>query len=341
MKLFQSIGILTLLSGVLLQPLAYGHGGDGLQSLLGIFYGTEIAKEGQKNCSIRSDDGSILGYINNFFCIFEKKFGITGPTGEAGITNTLTLSSGSKVQVHVQVTGSSGGGAVLANGTTYDFEGKIWACLISSTATCASADQFVRMFYIAWSYKPNRTVNKGFMIHQFGVTTGSVGGAMKIEYDLGTSSAQQVLHALVYDHHDTSNIVRFRADSSKVGSVLSLTLMSKNESTSQATRVAAKVDFAAESGALYVESNVFGGQGVETLNSTASGDTGATPYCFTRAKSSDGVDYTYTLTTTASCTVPAFPAETMNQLAAETDTTVVTPTTGSEWNGMAARPSSV
>ncbi len=121
----------------------------------------------------------LLGIVNGFFCHMEKDMGITG-LGK--VTKTFGTTS-----VRAEVTA---GGSVTLGGitTAYDYTANVWVC----NSACTTASAYVQAFHIVFSYKPDGTINKGFLIHRPGVfdNTGSANG-MQIQYDIGSATANQ------------------------------------------------------------------------------------------------------------------------------------------------------
>lgn len=144
-------------------------------------------------------DGSLLNIVNNFFCHMEKDMGIKGV---GSVTKTFAPPGQSGMTVRAEIAQT----AVTINSVSYDYQGKVWVC----SASCTSAANFNRAFYIAFSYNTGSGINKGYVLTSPGSFNSSQSGsAMEIEYDIGSGTVTQSVKAkAVFVHSSATHKMR-------------------------------------------------------------------------------------------------------------------------------------
>lgn len=324
-----TFGIIMTVLNLVVADIARADGQDGYGNIFNHFFGEAKTRENQSNCEeLDGPKQGIIGIVNSFFCHMEKDMGITGPTD--GVTKPF-----GKMIVRAAIKENIGG--IVANGDTYDYEGLVWTCNLSEKVTCTNPVEFGRAFYIAWSFNEDQTINRGHVIVDPGTfeDQGSGKSAIKITYDLGLASPARKISArvLLPYHTGPGGTLGFnmRAEAKLVNNLITVAVVESESAT--ANRFAGQIDEITGIGAAYFESDNATGPGTGKLQRTLKNDDQSSKSVCVK-RESYGTDYIYNQTGELGCQVPAFPDESVDDVAAYTAALLL-----GDWNKMLANPS--
>ncbi|MBI2605677.1 MAG: hypothetical protein HYW49_06315 [Deltaproteobacteria bacterium] len=335
-----------LCSSILLAPAQAlaGNAYDGFAQIYNVFFGSQSARDQALTCDVDLNTGGILTKVNAFFCHLEKDMGITSSNVE--VTKTF-----GNLVVHAKVDGAEGGAAYAVDGVNYDYQAQVWVCLLSQAA-CSATTDFNRAIYIAYSYKADKTVNKGHMLMSTRAFHGESTSGMMLKYDVGDNTATKTVEFKLR-HTEDGDTIKIAAKGTKTSAQTQVAMVIHSAlSASYGFRFASTVDETNNIGAVYYEAppTVCTGTGCGSLSMTNAGDTQAVSSgaCFTRARTA--TDWAYTPAAADVCSglsFPAFPNQSVNTVSGFTITAtdaagVLVPAPGGTiFNGMATNPSAL
>ncbi len=297
MKTLLKLSLITTLG---LGQLAYAQhsthpAGQKIQAIMG----TQDAIDATPRCDVDlmgGDAGGSLAAINMVPCLLNLQAGVTGPTGAAGVTKTLTF-DGYSFKAHIVVLDTP----VTVDGKTYDYEAKIWTC----DTNCNATTDFFPAIWMAFSANATKSVNKGVLVNNFDADTGNFIGASFIRWDTGSATT-------------TRNIESVQGECRSDGSFDSRFMKYTREVSTGITKYAMREgDNTAEAYTLLIELNTK--TNIGSVNENGSGadpfERKAATLVFDGANRSD---YTYTATgtyTPSFLTLPTFNANSFTAVA--------------------------
>lgn len=295
MRTSKLLSIAFLSSLTLLPGNARAADSDGFGQVFNMFWGTESVRQNMKNCVFTDGDQNqgIIGGVNSFFCHLDKDMGITAATGAAGITKSF-----GSMSVHAVVLGAAGG----ASYGGYDYQAQVWFCKQTASVTCKNASDFNKAIYVQFSYKSDKTVNKGTMLQDSGVMSGQASGVpVLISWDVGTASTSRSVTVKVANFNSGMKLSGLSTISGTV-----VTAAMEMVSASAGMRFAAAFDTSTNQVAASFSST--------TTSNTTKNDTitftGAN--CFNRTSASG--DWTYTPASNCNLSGVTMPSESISDM---------------------------
>ena len=321
-----------------LPSLAFADASQGFGSVFNMFFGTQSDETSTASCNEPTDGNQgLLGTVNMVFCHLENDMGIK-TIGKA--TKQFTQ-NGQTIAVKCDVEAATSG--------SYANTASCWVCAASGCSTSSADSSFVALMNLSWTYTKG-SVNKGQLLMDNGAFQGTSGQTgMDITWDLSSSPASPCTGgnqcvtgkaifsgsngsggtasfpmALAAQKNASTNV---RSAQMVMGASIMQMVLNMSENTSSNDVL---VNF--EQASVPSCSN-----GMDAIQSGTTADSSCTQ-CFTRTASS--TDFTYATASASTCTslsLSALPDSAAN-VGSYTFATVMTPSGGSEWNGMAANP---
>ena len=250
------------------QSNAHAAANDGIsffEMLFGGPSGRHAAKNHDGTTSGESCDGydGILGMVNGFFCHMEKDMGITSIGSK-----TLTFQSNG---VHASITEASNTITIGSRTITTTHLGQVWIC----SASCSSASNFSRMYYIAFRYSGSGAVNQGYVVAEPGVMGGESGSAMSLLYDVGTSTTTKYVDVQAR-FTNNSTTFKMRAVGEVTAGVMNVNFAAHNGTNGFRFAGATDQSASPQYFKMYYE-NGTNGSGTDVVNTASTGSGTLTP----------------------------------------------------------------
>ena len=289
-----------------------------------------------ENCSAY---GGVVGAVDTFFCHMEQDMGITGPGAATKIYGNI--------EVHAEIVKTT----TTIGATTYDYQGEVWVC-DTSTSDCTQTANYSRAYYIAYNFDQTSGVNQGFMLTDPGAVSGSPGSmALQVSYDLGSNVSTKTI-SMETTFLSGTTTYNMWAKGQKTSTLMQVDVASY-DSTDGGVRFAVSTAPGINITKyynMYYEGSAGSGTG-GYYSTDYAGITSAPPTANGLCVQADDAGSSLSSTTVTSSNCSSLPFMTFDDFSLSADgspnvetlstTSILTPSGGTLWNGMAANPSSL